>query len=108
MLGGVIGAIVHEATHALAAHLLGEIVAVGWVGGINGGPYVDFHVDSRWRSEVVRKAPLVLGVAAAIVVLLSFDGLSAWWMFGAGCVAGLIFMSPEDLFVDEAAQSAAD
>ena len=106
MGGGVLGAIAHEASHAVAAHVLGEIVAVGWVGGVTGGPYVDFHVESRWRTEVVRKAPLALGVVAAIVMLLSFSGLSVAWMFGVGFVAGLVLMSPEDLFTERAEAAA--
>ena len=108
MAGGVVGAISHEAIHAAAAHALGELVAVGWHGGIAGGPFVDFRTASRWRSEVVRKAPLAVGVLVAIVVLLSFDGISIPWIAAAGFAAGLLWTSPEDLFVERAETSAAD
>ena len=105
-VGGLVGTIVHEATHAVAAHALGELRGVGWQGGLAGGPYVDYHTPSRWRSEVIRKLPLALGVAAAIVLALAYDGVTVAWLTAAGAVAGLLWASPEDLFLDAAEQSA--
>lgn len=106
MAGALAGTIAHEASHYLVARALGEIVDVGWAGGVNGGPFVDFRVESRWRSECVRKAPLASGILAAVALAVSFDGLTLTWMAGAGFVAGLLWLSPADLFVSSAAEQA--
>ena len=105
MAGGVIGVVAHESIHYALARALGEVIGVGWVGGLAGGPYVDYRVPSRWRSEVVRKGPLAAGLLGAVALALSFDGLSLPWIVGAGAVAGLLWTSPEDLFVDAADQT---
>ena len=107
MAGGLVGAIAHETIHAVAAHALGELEGVGWQGGLVGGPFVDFRTPSRWRSEVVRKSPLAVGIASAIVVALSFDGVTLPWVAAAGFAAGLLWSSPEDLFAARAEASAA-
>lgn len=101
MAGGVLGVALHEATHYGLAELLGDVVGVGWTGGLAGGPYVDYRVESSigdWRSEVIRKGPLALGGLGAIALALTFDGVTLPWMLGVGVVAGLLWSSPEDLF----------
>lgn len=105
MAGGICGTIIHEATHAIVAHALGELDGAGWQGGLAGGPFVDFRAEGRWRSEAIRKAPLVAGVIAAIALIASYDGVTPAWVALAGAVAGLLWTSPEDLFVDAARQS---
>lgn len=106
MGGGLIGTIAHEATHALVATAVGDVVGVGWQGGVAGGPYVEYRTDGRWRSEAVRKAPLALGVAGAAALLAAFDGVTLPWLFGVGVVWGLLWSSPEDLSRARARQSA--
>jgi hypothetical protein len=107
MVGGVIGTIAHEGLHALAAMALGQLEDVGWQGGIGGGPYVDYRAGSRAASEVIRKAPLVAGVCGAIALVVGFDGLTLTWTVGVGVVWGLLWSSPEDLFIGRARESAA-
>ena len=107
MAGGVLGIVAHESIHLLLARALGEVIGVGWVGGLAGGPCVDYRVASRWRSEVVRKGPLAAGLLGAIALALSFDGVTVTWIVAAGAVAGLLWTSPEDLFVDAADQTEA-
>ena len=106
-MGGVlVGTIAHEMTHALAAHALGELQGVGWQGGIAGGPYVDFRVESRWRSEVVRKSPLALGALLLALVVVTYEAPTIAWVFAATMALGMLAASPEDLFVDRAVESA--
>lgn len=104
MAGGVAGVVAHESIHCGLAELLGDVVGVGWAGGLAGGPYVDYRVESRWRSEVVRKGPLGVGTAAAIALFVTFDGVTLPWVFAAGAVTGLLWSSPEDLFASAADQ----
>lgn len=106
--GLLVGALAHEAIHALLALMLGELVAVGWAGGIAGGPVVDFRAPTRLRSEIVRKGPLVVGVAAAVSVLVGFEGVTLGWLFEAGVAVGLLQASPQDLFVARAQASAGE
>lgn len=108
MAGGLVGTIAHETSHAVAAVVLGELVGAGWQGGLAGGPYVDFRASSRWRSEAVRKAPLVVGVLAAIALVVAYRGPSPAWVAAAGTVGGLLWTSPEDLSRRRAEASAAD
>jgi len=103
MAGGLVGTVAHESLHALVAVVVGRVHAVGWQGGLAGGPYVDFETDSRWRSEAVRKAPLAVGLVAGIVVASRFKPTPVW-VAAAGAVAGLLWTSPEDLFADAAEQ----
>jgi len=107
MAGALVGAIAHETIHAVAAWALGEVVEIGWQGGLVGGPFVDFRAEARWRSEVVRKAPLVAGVAAGIVVAVTYDGVTLGWVASAAVAAGLLWSSPEDLSRARAVDSAA-
>jgi len=104
MAGGLVGTLAHESLHALVAAVVGRLHGVGWQGGLAGGPYVDFEAAGRWRSEAVRKAPLVVGVVAGIVVASRFEPTPAW-VAAAGAVAGLLWTSPEDLFVSAADQN---
>ncbi|MDR9381143.1 MAG: hypothetical protein RI560_05650 [Natronomonas sp.] len=108
MAGGVLGAAIHETIHYALARALGEVLGVGWTGGLSGGPYVDFRVPAsvgNWRSELVRKGPLGVGLLGAIAFAFTYDGLSLGSMALAGLVAGILWTSPEDLFADAAAQS---
>ena len=101
MAGGLVGTVAHESLHALTAAVVGRVKAVGWQGGLTGGPYVDFEARSRWRSEAVRKAPLAVGLVAGIVVASRFEPTPRW-LAALGVVWGLLWTSPEDLFADAA------
>ena len=102
--GALVGSVVHESIHAGAAWALGELEAVGWQGGVAGGPCVDYRVATRWRSEVVRKAPLVAGVVALAHVVLPYEAPTLPWVAAAAATLGLLWTSPEDLFVEAAQQ----
>lgn len=102
--GFLVGAAVHEATHAVVAAAFGVLDGVGWQGGIAGGPYVDFQPESRFQSELVRKAPLALGCVALVALVASYR-LTLPWAAAAGVTAGLLWSSPQDLFVDAARQA---
>jgi hypothetical protein len=108
MAGGLVGVIAHETSHAVTAVALGELEGAGWQGGLAGGPFVDYRAPTRWRSEAVRKAPLVVGVLAAIALVVAYRGPSLAWVAAAGVVAGLLWTSPEDLSRRRAETSAAD
>lgn len=105
MAGGVAGVVAHESIHYALAELLGDVVGVGWTGGLAGGPYIDYRIEGRWRSEAIRKGPLAAGIVGAIALLVSFDGLTLPWVAAAGAVAGLLWTSPEDLFTSAADQN---
>jgi len=106
--GMLVGAVAHESTHAAAALVLGELETVGWSGGVAGGPYVDFRAPTRLRSEVIRKAPLALGVLAAASAVVGFEGVTLPWLFQAALAVGLLQASPADLFVGRAAATAGE
>jgi hypothetical protein len=106
--GLLVGALAHESTHAAAALALGQLDAVGWQGGLAGGPYVDFRAPTRWRSEVIRKAPLALGVVAAASAVVGFEALTLAWLFHAALAVGLLQASPADLFLSRARASAGE
>jgi hypothetical protein len=103
MAGGLVGTVAHEGLHYVVARALGRVEGVGWQGGLAGGPYVDFAVGSRWRSEAVRKAPLVAGLLAGIGVA-STAAATPSWVAAVGVVAGLLWSSAEDLFAGAAAR----
>jgi len=105
MIGGLVGTLDHEATHAAMAWAFHALVGVGWQGGLAGGPYVDYQTESRWRSEAIRKAPLVLGTIAAVLLVATYDAPTVSWVGAAGAVAGLLWSSPEDLFIERARAS---
>jgi hypothetical protein len=106
--GLLVGAVAHESTHAVAALALGQLDAVGWQGGLAGGPYVDFRAPTRLRSEIIRKAPLALGLVAAASAVVGFEALTLAWLFHAGLAVGLLWTSPGDLFVERAAATAGE
>jgi hypothetical protein len=97
--GAIIGVAVHEATHAVVAAAFGVLDGAGWEGGLAGRPYVDFAPETRWQSEAVRKAPLVVGIVALVALVVAYPGPTLPWVAAAGAVAGLLWTSPEDLFV---------
>ena len=101
MVGGLVGTIAHESLHALAAVTLGQLVGVGWVGGLAGGPAVDYRAPTRVRDEIIRKLPLAAGVAVAVGVALG-SGLTPSRVALAGVAAGLLWASPEDLWTERA------
>lgn len=103
MAGGLLGAIAHETAHAVMARLLGQLHGVGWQGGITGGAFVEYSVDDRWRSEVVRKTPLVLGALALVGVALNAR-VTVTWVGAFGVSLGLLWTSPADMFIDAAKQ----
>jgi len=106
--GGILGALAHETTHAVAALALGQLDAVGWQVGVAGGPYVDFRAPTRLRSEIIRKAPLALGLVAAATAVVGFEALTLPWLFHAALAVGLLWTSPADLFVERAAATAGE
>jgi hypothetical protein len=107
MAGGVLGVVAHESIHYAVARALGDVVGVGWTGGLAGRLFVDFRVPTSafgWRSEAIRKAPLAAGLGGAIALVATFDGVTLPWLVGAGVVWGLLWTSPEDLFASQAQQ----
>jgi len=106
--GMLVGALAHETTHAAAALVLGELEAVGWAGGVAGGPYVDFRAPTRLRSEIIRKAPLALGVVAAASAVVGFEAITLPWLFHASLAVGVLWSSPADLFASRAAAAAGE
>ena len=99
-LGTLIGAALHEASHAVAAELLGgRVVDVGWRGGLSGGPFVSWQApdDAGWRPVAVGVAPVVTAIVFAVGFAASNPkGLTAW--FGAaGTLIGLLWLSEEDV-----------
>jgi len=106
--GMVVGAVGHETTHAAAALVLGELETVGWAGGLAGGPFVDFRAPTRLRSEIIRKAPLALGVLAAATAVVGFETITLGWLFHAALAVGLLWSSPADLFASRARETATD
>ena len=106
--GMLVGALAHESAHAAAAVALGELEAVGWAGGLAGGPYVDFRAPTRLRSEIIRKAPLALGVLAAATAVVGFETITLGWLFHAALAVGLLWSSPADLFESRAAAAAGE
>jgi len=106
--GLLVGALAHETTHAAAALVLGQLDDIGWHGGLAGGPYVDFRAPTRWRSEVIRKAPLALGVLAAAMAVVGFEAVTLPWLFHAALAVGLLWSSPADLLVSRARASAGE
>jgi len=108
MAGGFLGALAHELTHAVAAIVLAEEMTMGWQGGIEGGPYVDFRAASRWRSEVIRKAPLALGIISLATAVVGFEMLTLPWLLQGSFALGLLWTSPADLFIARARASAGE
>jgi len=106
--GLLVGAVAHESTHAVAAVALGELEDIGWQGGVAGGPYVDFRAPTRLRSEVIRKAPLTLGVLAAAMAVVGFKTITLRWLFHAAVTVGLLWSSPADLLVSRARAAAGE
>ena len=106
--GMLVGALAHESAHAAAAVALGELEDVGWAGGLAGGPYVDFRAPTRLRSEIIRKAPLALGVLAAATAVVGFETITLGWLFHAALAVGLLWSSPADLFASRAAAAAGE
>jgi hypothetical protein len=104
----LLGALAHETAHAAAAVALGKLESVGWAGGVTGGPYVDFRAPTRARSEIIRKAPLALGLLAAATAVVGFKAITLPWLFHAGVAIGLLQASPADLFVERAEASAGE
>lgn len=103
--GAVVGVALHEATHALVAAAFGVLDGAGWQGGLAGGPYVDFAPETRWQSELVRKTPLAIGLVALVALVAAYPGPTLGWVAAGGAVAGLLWTSPEDLFVEAAEQT---
>lgn len=104
--GALVGVGVHEASHAAVAVAVGELEAVGWQGGLTGGPFVEFRAPTRWHSETIRKAPLALGVVALVAVVVSYSGPTLWWVGLAAAALALLWTSPEDLSMRAAVASA--
>lgn len=107
-LGTLIGAALHEASHAIAAELLGgRVVDVGWQGGLTGGPFVSWENphNAGWRPLAVGVAPVVTALFVAVGFVASNPkGLAAW--FGAaGTLIGLLWLSEEDVDPQQARES---
>lgn len=99
-LGTLVGATLHEVSHAVAAELLGgRVVDVGWQGGLTGGPFVSWENpdDARWRAVVVGAAPVLTAlVIGGVFAASNPKGLTVW--FGAaGTILGLLWLSEADV-----------
>jgi hypothetical protein len=107
-IGTLVGAALHEASHAIAAELLGgRVVDVGWQGGLTGGPFVSWEApdDAGWRPVAVGVAPVVTALLVAVGFAASNPkGLTAW--FGAaGTLIGLLRLSKEDIDPQQARET---
>jgi len=108
-LGTLIGAILHEISHAVAAELLGgTVVGAGWRGGLTGGPYVRWEAPNNesWRVRAVGIAPVV--TAAGIALLgAKYRPHSLPMLFAiGGMLAGLTILSQEDVDPKRSQQTA--
>jgi hypothetical protein len=107
-LGTLVGAALHEASHAVAAELLGgRVVDVGWRGGLTGGPFVSWEApdNAGWRPVAVGVAPVLTALVVAVGFAASNPkGLTAW--FGAaGSLIGLLWLSEEDVDPQQARET---
>jgi len=104
MVGGVVGTIAHEASHAVVAATVGTLERVTWRGGVTGGPVVEFRAGDAGgtRDELVRKAPLGLGLIGLGVTLAASTPRALWWWALAGATLGCLWSSPADMFTDAA------
>jgi hypothetical protein len=57
---------------------------------------------------VIRKAPLALGVLAAVSAVVGFEAITLPWLFHAALAVGLLWSSPADLLVSRARASAGE
>jgi hypothetical protein len=107
MAGAFVGTIVHEASHAAVAAAVGTLERVTWRGGVTGGPVVEFRAGEPGgrRDELVRKAPLGLGLIGLAVTLATSTPRALWWWWVAGATLGCLWSSPADMFTDAAAVS---
>jgi len=105
MAGALGGTVVHEASHAVVAAAVGTLERVTWRGGVTGGPVVEFRAGPAGgaRDELVRKAPLGLGLIGLGVTLATSTPRALWWWALAGATLGCLWSSPADLFTDAAA-----
>jgi len=105
MVGGMVGNVLHELLHFFVAGLVGNVAGIEWRGSwLTGGPVVDFQAAGGWRTEAVLKAPLIAGVAAAVVVFM-MSGLTLERVAVMGVAVGLLRASPEDLSAKQATAS---
>lgn len=107
-LGTLLGATLHEASHAIAAELLGgRVVDVGWQGGLTGGPFVSWQNpdNAGWRPVAVGVAPVVTALVVAVGFAASNPkGLGAWFA-ATGTLIGLLWLSKEDVDPQQARES---
>ena len=109
MAGGLVGTLAHESAHAVAAAALGELEGVGWQGGLAGRPFVEYRYYSRVASEAIRKAPYLLGLVAAVVLVMEYPGRpTLWWVAAAAMTLMILRPSPEDFSARHAHESATD
>lgn len=99
-IGTLVGAALHEISHAAAAELLGgRVVGAGWRGGWRGGPYISWENPdgAAWRPVAVGLAPIATAILfAAGFVASDPKGLTSWFG-GAGALIGLLWLSAEDV-----------
>ena len=102
---GLIGTIIHELTHAVTAAAVGRLINVSWRGGVFGALYIDYQAGPAggWRDELVRKAPLGVGLLGVGAVLVTSKPSAVWWWLLSGMTLGCLWTSPADLFTDAAA-----
>jgi hypothetical protein len=110
-LGTLAGSILHEASHAVAAELLGgDVVGVGWRGGWRGGPYIEWMppYESVSMARLVGIAPVITAlIVAGLVSIVPPNSLSGWLGVG-GLLVGLLLISPADVDPEIARQTPAE
>jgi len=108
MVGALIGSIIHELSHALAAvGVGGNIIEIGWRGGFTGGPVVVWESPQQtgWEPAIVGFAPVVAAVIAAIGVSIWRPGDAVELGGVVGLLLGLLNLSKEDVDPQQAAET---
>lgn len=98
--GVVVGATLHEASHAIAAEQLGgTVVDAGWSGGVTGGPYIQWRgpEDGGLRPLMVGVAPVGTALLVAVMASIVRPASLAAWLGVAGVLIGLVRLSVEDV-----------
>jgi len=108
MLGAIVGAVVHELAHVVAAvGVGGEVRDLGWRGGFTGGPVVVWESpdNTGWEPTIVGFAPVVAAVVAAIAVSVWRPSSGPTIGAAVGLLLGLLNLSREDVDPRTAAEA---
>jgi len=106
MIGALVGSVIHEASHAVAAELVGgSFEGVGWNNDL-GGPAVYYESPAGWQNYVVSMAPLPVAVLIAGIAAFAGPRTVGFAAFTLGVVAMTAKLSRSDLSVSRQADLA--